>query len=130
MAYRISHWCYELMGLAITIGCVVTAPSAHADTSYPMLMSLRPVAIQAGTAAEVTVSSRYSMHGAYRVLVSGKGVAGEAVPPEIKPDDPAKKPTIEKLKIKLSAAAETLPGVRDVRVATPQGISTVGQLVV
>ena len=33
------------------------------------------------------------MCGAYQVLVSGEGVTGEVVPPELKPEDAAKKPT-------------------------------------
>jgi hypothetical protein len=70
------------------------------------------------------------MFGAYQVLVSGKGVTAEVVPAPTKQEDAAKKPNVDKLKIKLTAAADALPGVRDVRVATPQGVSTVGQLVV
>jgi hypothetical protein len=111
-----------------------------------MLMSLRPVAVQAGTAAEITVSSRYNLSGAYQVLVSGEGVAGEVVPPDNKPseakdsaaqgksdgkpEEPPKKPNVEKLNLRITAAADAQPGIRDVRVATPQGVSTVAQLVV
>lgn len=104
--------------------------TAHAQTAYPMLMSLKPVAVEAGTTVEATVSSRYSMQGAYQVLISGTGVKGQIVPPEPRKDDAAKKPALEKLKIKLAAAGDAMPGIRDVRVATPQGISTVAQLVV
>src|ERR1700733_14980281 len=53
------------------------APPAFAGTSYPMVMSLRPVAVQAGTTADLTVHSRYSMEGSYRVLISGSGVTGQ-----------------------------------------------------
>jgi hypothetical protein len=102
-----------------------------AQTAYPMLMSVKPIALQAGTTAEALVQSRYTMFGAYQVLVSGEGVAGEVVPPEVQQDnDPAKKPLVDKLKIQLAAAAGALPGVRDIRIATPQGISTVGQVVI
>lgn len=106
------------------------ASPACAQTAYPMLMSLRPVAVQAGSAAEVTVSSRYNLRGAYQVLVGGQGVAGEVLPAAEKVDDPAKRPTVEKLKLRFTAAANALPGVRDVRLGTPQGASTVAQLVV
>ena len=44
--------------------CFIGKP-VSAETAYPMLMSLRPVAVQAGQAAEVEVKSRYSMFGAY-----------------------------------------------------------------
>src|ERR1041385_8242708 len=56
------------------LAALITSPSVLAQTAYPMLMSLQPVAVQAGTTAEITVSSRYTMFGAYQVLVSGKGV--------------------------------------------------------
>jgi hypothetical protein len=101
--------------------------TAVAQTGYPMLMSLKPVAVQAGQTAEVEFNSRYSMLGTYRVLVSGEGVTGEAVPPEVKEGE---KPSITKLKVKIAVATDALPGVRDVRLATPQGASTIGQLVV
>ncbi len=106
------------------------ATQLAAQMAYPMVMSLRPVAVQVGTSAEITVSSRYTMAGAYQVLISGEGVKAEVVPLEKKPEDAAKKTAIEKIKIQVTAAANALPGVRDVRVATPQGASTVGQLVV
>lgn len=107
----------------------IRAP-ASAQTAYPMLMSLRPVAVQAGTTAEITVSSRYTMAGAYQVLISGKDVSGEIISQATKPDDSAKKSTSEKLKVKIAAGAKSMPGVRDVRIATPHGVSTVGQIVV
>ena len=88
------------------------AASSRADTAYPMLMSLRPVAVQVGTTAEMTVSSRYTMAGAYQVLISGDGVSGEIIPQTSKPDDSAKKSTSEKLKVKIAAAANAMPGVR------------------
>lgn len=98
-----------------------------------MLMSVRPVAVQAGTTAEATVSSRYSLAGAYRVLVSGEGVTADVVPSISEPDDAAKENTkkpLEKLKINITAAAGAMPGVRDLRLATPHGVSTVGQFIV
>ena len=53
-----------------------SASSLFAQTSYPMLMSVKPVAVQAGSTIEATVQSRYSLDGAFQVLVSGgaKGV--------------------------------------------------------
>jgi len=109
---------------------LIAGAKLQAQTAYPMLMSLRPVAVQVGTTAEMEVKSRYTMFGAYQVLVSGDGVTGEIVPSEPKQEDVAKKPTVEKLPIKITVATDAVPGVRDVRIATPQGVSTVGQLVV
>ena len=69
--------------------------------------------------------SRYSVAGTYQVFVSGTGVTGEPVAPKagVKAD-----PT--RTIIRFKADANAMPGPRDVRLATPQGVSTVGQLVV
>jgi hypothetical protein len=119
----------RLASLSIVVTALLIGDSA-AQTAYPMLMSVKPVAVQVGKSAELTISSRYTMAGAYQVLISGEGVLGEVLPSEAKPTDPAKKATMEKTKIKVTASDKALPGVRDVRLATPQGVSTVGQLVI
>ena len=96
-----------------------------------MLMSLKPLAVQIGQTTECEVSARYNLHGAYQVFVSGSGVTGEVVPPETKPGEPPpeKKPEMPRIKLRFTAAADAVPGVRSFRVATPQGASTVGTLV-
>ena len=114
--------------LVIAVSLVFVSSKAHAQTAFPMLMSLKPVAVQIGTTSEVTVNSRYSMHSAESVLVTGGGVLAEVVPPEVKKED--KTPNVVALKIKISVAPNALPGVRDLRVLTAQGVSTVAQLVV
>ncbi|MDX1946833.1 MAG: hypothetical protein SFU86_15635 [Pirellulaceae bacterium] len=119
-----------LLALVMTLAALSFQSRAQAQIGFPMLMSLKPVAVQTGQMAEVVVNSRYSLHGAYQVLISGSGVTGEVVPPPFKLDDLAKKPTLEKLTVRFTAAADAQPGVRDVRIATPQGVSTVAQLVV
>lgn len=98
------------------------------QTPYPMLMSLKPVAAQTGQTSEHTAFSRYDLQGAYQVLVSGEGVTGEVVPPE-KPKE-GKKPNATQLKLRFTVAEDALPGVREYRLATPRGVSTVGQLVI
>lgn len=119
---------FSLRFIVVAIAVVGVAATASAQTAFPMLMSLKPVAVQVGTTSEITVNSRYSMHNAESVLVTGGGVLGEVVLPEVKKDDKA--PNVTALKVKLTVAADALPGVRDVRVLTPQGVSTVAQLVV
>lgn len=97
-----------------------------------MLMAVKPAAAQAGATSEHVVESRHSLRGAFQVLVSGEGVTGEVVPPEateeIKPGQ--KPPDLLQIKVKFTVAADALPGVREFRLATPQGASTVGQLVI
>lgn len=136
----------QLVVCVVVLACV---SSARAQVSYPMLMDAHPLAVQVGTSAEVEVTARYNLYGGYRVLVSGSGVTAEpaAAPeakqrddkkPEEKPSDkkddkaaaPAKRPESPKLKVKFTVAPDALPGVREFRIATPQGVSTVGQVVV
>lgn len=102
---------------------------AQAQTSYPMLMSVKPVAAQVGTASEHEVHSRYDMFGAYKVMVTGEGVTGEVTTPmTVKPGE--KQPVLSKIMVKFTVAPDALPGVRDVKIATPNGVSTVAQLVI
>src|SRR5690242_276587 len=105
---------------------VACTTSSRADTFYPMLMSISPVAVQAGQTTECEVNARYNLHGAYKVFVTGAGVAGEVDSP--KPEKA--KPQVGRLKVRFKAAADAMLGPREVRIATPQGVSTVGQIVV
>lgn len=110
---------------------ILATSTLHAQTSYPMVMSLKPVAVQVGTTAECEVQSRYSMLGTFQVFVSGTGVTAEAIAPEMPELKPGEKPKdVVKLKLKITAAADALPGVREFRLATPNGASTLGQLVI
>src|SRR5690348_8836251 len=63
---------------------------ARGQASFPMLMSLEPLAVQAGGhATEHLVQARYNLNGTYKIFVSGTGVTGEAeqksLPAEPKP---------------------------------------------
>ena len=126
------HCARNLALAALVLGLTGVSAVAQTQNSYPMLMSLKPVAIQAGQTAEMELTSRYSLLGASRVIVTGEGLVGEVVPPEkppeIKPGQP--KPVVPKAKLRFTAAVDAIPGVRDFRVATPQGASTIGQIVI
>ena len=79
---------------------------AAARTSFPMVA---PVAVQRGTAAEVTVDCRTSsLFGAYKVLVEGPGVAAEVVPAkDARPADPnGPPPVVASIKLKVTVAAD------------------------
>ncbi|MBI2479377.1 MAG: PPC domain-containing protein [Planctomycetia bacterium] len=115
--------------LSVAIAFLIS-PLAHhatAQTAYPMLMSLKPVAAQVGQSSEHTLKSRYTMLGAYDVVVTGEGVTGEVIPPEVKEGE---KPNLQEIKIRFHIASDALPGVRDFRIGTPTGVSTLGQLVI
>ncbi len=103
--------------------------SLFAQTSYPMLMRLHPCSAQVGQTSEHELESRYNLHGASQVLVTGEGVTGEiATPMALKKGE--KRPNLTKIKLRFDISQDAKPGVRDFRVLTPQGISTLGQLVI
>lgn len=116
------------------VALVVFPVAAVAQTSYPFLYSLYPCGLQRGTSAEVTLSGLHDYHSAYKVLVEGKGVAGEVVVPAggwPKADEKTKAvPQVNEIKLKFTAAPDAPVGVREVRVVTPRGVSSIGQLVI
>ena len=111
------------------LNLIVCGSVGYGQTSYPMLMKLHPNAAQVGQTSEHELESRYSLHGATAVLITGDGVTGEiATPMELKEGE--KRPNLQKIKIKFHVSKDAQPGVRDFRVMTPQGVSTLGQLVI
>ncbi|HEY2250784.1 MAG TPA: PPC domain-containing protein [Planctomycetaceae bacterium] len=115
--------------------------SAQTNNSYPMLMSVKPGAAQIGQTTECEVNARYILSGADQVIVAGEGVKGEIVPEEKSDKDPKEEPkpgkrrgrgqkNASKIKVRFTVAADAVPGVRDFRIITPHGASTVGQIVV
>ena len=119
---------FRLFGL-LSAALLLSAIPARAQTSYPMVTHALPGAVQTGTTREVTVHGKMNFAGASLVHFEGTGVTAEIVPPE-----PAKgkktpaKPT--SVKIKVTVAADAILGPRELRIATAQGISSVGQLVI
>ncbi len=105
---------------------------AQTNNSYPMLMSLKPAAAQIGQSTEHELNARYNLAGASQVLVTGDGVTGEIIRNEKEtPEERAKNDVMgSKCKLKFTVSADAIPGVRDFRVMTPHGASTLGQLVI
>ena len=113
--------------LTAAISLTLLPHLVEAQTGYPMVMSLKPTSLQIDTSSEIEFHTRYSMFGAYQVLISGEGISGETLHPEKKDGET---PSLTAMKVRFTASATAFPGVRDVKIATPQGISTVGQLVI
>jgi len=112
---------------------VLTAAAAgQTNNSYPMLMSLRPAAAVVGSTTEHELSARYNLAGASAVVISGGGVRAEVIPPDSeKPEDRDKNDvSASKTKLRIICDSDAVPGIRDFRVITPHGASTVGQLVI
>src|SRR5262245_50003719 len=91
-----------------------------------------PVAVQRGRSAEVSVESLgptvTSFAGAYKVLFEGNGVTATVVPAAAGQGNPQQ--PIRSVTLNVTVAADAALGVREFRVATNQGISSIGQLVV
>ena len=120
------------LAMVLSAMCLPTCLHAQTNNSYPMLMSLKPTAAQIGHSTEHELNARYNLAGATQVLVTGEGVTGEIVPnDQEKPEDRTKKDVMgSKCKLRFTVSPSATPGVRDFRVMTPHGVSTLGQLVV
>jgi hypothetical protein len=96
-----------------------------------MLLSLKPTAAQIGQTTDHELNARYNLAGASQVIVSGLGVEGTILPNEAeKPEDQKRNDVMaSKCKLQFKVASDAIPGVRDFRIVTPHGVSTVGQLV-
>lgn len=116
----------------VAFGWACQPAGAQTNNSYPMLMSLKPTAAVVGQTTEHELNARYNLAGGNGVMISGTGVRGEVVPLETeKPEDKDRNDiTSSKCKLRITCEPDALPGIRDFRVWTPHGVSTVGQLVV
>src|SRR5438874_10911875 len=84
--------------------CFVVTP-AGAQTSYPMVTHVTPVAVQRGKTSEVTVEGQMNFAGAYKVLFEGAGASAEVVP-----STAPQKPPVRSAKLKPTAAPAAPPG--------------------
>ncbi len=114
----------------------VIGGTAGAQTSYPMVTKLSPTALQRGGEAVVTIDGNGSFAGSSLLLFDDPGLHGTVLPAD-KPKTPAKdKPKTTKglgrdsVKVRIKADRSTRPGPREVRIATDQGVSSIGMLVV
>src|SRR5262245_11880948 len=105
---------------------LLLAGHASGQTSYPMLTHASPVAVQRGKTAEVIVSGQMNLSGTYKALFEGEGLSAEGLPPPA----PASKTPVRSVKVKVKAAADAALGVRDFRLASTLGASSIGQLLV
>ena len=60
----------RLVALAVLL---LAASVGSAERFYPMIMAIRPVAIQVGKTSECEFESRYDLRGADRVIVEPAG---------------------------------------------------------
>src|SRR5262245_37835341 len=112
-----------------TCGLLLLAAQAWGQTSFPMISYAHPVAIQRGKTTEVVVEGTQNFFGARQVLFEGTGLTAEVVSTDPPATAPPAYPQVKGVKLKITAAADAPLGVREFRLATLLGISSVGQLV-
>jgi hypothetical protein len=116
-----------LLAVAAVMGLV---PGLHAQTSYPMLSRVEPTAVQRGTTVELKISGTGNFAGAWQLLCEHPGLTGAVQGADAAGADPkAARPARTSIRARLTAAADAPLGPRELRVATPQGISSVGLVV-
>ena len=109
--------------------CVSVVQTTSAQTSFPMITHANPVAVQRGKTVEMIVEGQMNFAGCYKALFEGTGITAEVVAAAAK----AKAGTgrqVSNVKLKVTVAPDARSGVREFRVASLLGISSVGQLVV
>mgnify|MGYP002382217708 CR=1 FL=1 len=106
----------------------VLGTTAFGQSSYPMVTHCTPVAIQRGTETEIVVDGQMNFAGIHKAIIEGKGVSAEVVglPPAKEQTPTAAKST----KLKFKATQDAALGVREFRLASALGISTLGQILV
>jgi hypothetical protein len=104
---------------------LLLASTAGAQTSYPMITHVSPVAVQRGKTTAVVVSGQMNFAGTYKAIFDGDGVSAEVVPGKEKPGA-----LVREVTLKVTVVGDVVPGVREFRVASSLGVSSVGQLVI
>jgi hypothetical protein len=108
---------------AAALACL--AGPTFAQTSYPMITHVMPVAVQRGKTTTVTVAGQMNFAGTYKALFEGSGIRAEVVP--VKGKGPA---LVRTVALQLTVAADAAPGVREFRLVSSLGVSSIGQIVI
>lgn len=108
------------------------AQAAQGQTCWPMILSTYPTGGQRGKTVEVTVNGAQNLYGAKQALFEGAGVNAEVLPHEQKPDPnkPNAKPVLNAVTMRVTIAPDAPLGVREFRLVTPRGTSSVGLFVI
>lgn len=102
---------------------LLACPSALAQTDYPTLLGAHPTGVQRGQTTDILVYTwRSSLAGAYTLLFDSDAKDFQTTILSDGKQGP--------LSVRLTVAANARTGIRQFRVATPQGVSSVASLVV
>lgn len=140
MSFRVLGYACALLVLS-----GFSARLARAQSVYPMIMSVNPVAIEVGktTVCEIRVDKNFiaphtldqaAIERSTKVLVTGEGIEATVLPPEPQTEDKLppdqKKRARERVRIAITAAPDAQLGPRQLRFLAPYGASTLGSIVV
>ncbi len=133
MRTRVFHAAWFTIVIAAWIACA----DARAQTSYPMTLYVDPIAVSRGQSVDITVFGRENFSGAWKLLSEGPGLRGEIQNVEnAQPSTKARgggggrRAATAQVRARLHVAPDAPLGPRELRVATPQGVSSVGLVVV
>jgi hypothetical protein len=102
-----------------------------------MMLRVDPIAVARGSAVEITFAGRENFSGAWALLCEGPGLRGEVLgaetiePPKAKARGGGRRRrATAQVRARLEVASDAPLGPRELRVATPQGVSSIGLVLV
>jgi hypothetical protein len=120
----------RLLEMLVAVSLVAGLPGwAAGQTSYPMITHVLPVAVQRGHASEVEVFGQMDFAGTYKAMFEGAGLSAEILTAPPKAKQKAGTP-VKTVKLRVTASKDATCGVREFRLASDRGISSIGQIVV
>ena len=119
---------------AVSLALLATAALPHVATAkvgFRQLLNVHPVAVQRGTEREVELRCNFTLDGAYATFFDRPGITMELI--ETKPIEAPRKNRAHigtPFRFKVTVPADQPTGVYELRVATPQAVSSVSHLLV
>ncbi len=111
------------------LGLAVAAAEARAAIGFRQLTGTYPAAVQRGTKSTVTVYSNFTLDGAYEVLFDEPGVRMTlAEPKPLGGGHNGKSRAGNPFRFEVEVPAEQASRIYEYRIATPQGVSSLGLL--
>ena len=110
---------------------LVWAEPAFAKVGFRQLVNMHPVAVQRGTERVVQLRCNFTLDGAYQTFFDKPGITMELI--ETEPIEAPRKGRASvgtPFRFKVSVPADQPTGVYELRVATPQAVSSVSHLLV
>ncbi|MBI1312072.1 hypothetical protein GC176_12330 [bacterium] len=125
--------CSVRLTVAVCLLSLGVAGSTSAETKigFRQVTIVEPVAIQRGTSQEMTLRSNFTLDETYATFFNRPGVTmtfAETEPKEAPRNGRGSDGT--PFRFDVTASADALPGVRELRVATKQAVSSVSHLLV